>query len=170
MASGVEGAEPPLEADDSEVKCTGASKVKWTRERDIALLKIIVITSPNPFLTNQGGKPVKGKKNKTQEDIWGHDGIMGELKKLELFSGVVWPSFQSVINHITHKTSGLLAKHAHLFTSGKEQAEPTRVQWSHESATPTCTLNIHRLTALPQVYANPPDTQKPSRTRATIMT
>ena len=62
MASGVEGAEPPLEADDSEVKCTGASKVKWTRERDIALLKLILVTQPNPFLTNQGGKTGKGKE------------------------------------------------------------------------------------------------------------
>ena len=49
---------------------------------------------------------------------------MGELKKLELFAGVIWPSYQSVINHVTHKVSGLLAKHAHLFTAGKEQAEP----------------------------------------------
>ncbi|KAL1499463.1 hypothetical protein AB1Y20_011667 [Prymnesium parvum] len=41
-----------------------------------------------------------------------------------LFQGVKWPSTQSVINHITHKQSGLIFKFKHLYTSGMEQSEP----------------------------------------------
>ena len=55
-------------------------------------------------------------------------GIITTLKSdyAELFKGVRWPSTQSVINHVTHKNSGLLAKHKHLYTSGLEQQEPAQ--------------------------------------------
>ena len=38
------------------------------------------------------------------------------------FYGVKWPGYQSVINHVTGKPSGLLILFAHLYTPGMEQA------------------------------------------------
>ena len=58
--------------------------------------------------------------------VWaGPNGIITILKRDygDLFKGVKWPTTQSVINHVNHKQSGLLAKYKHLYTSGLEQQE-----------------------------------------------
>lgn len=74
--------------------------------------------------------------------VWaGPNGIIPVLKAeySELFKGVKWPSTQSVINHVTHKQSGLLFKYKHLYTEGMEQvrASPTHptptVELTHAS-------------------------------------
>ncbi|KAL1523416.1 hypothetical protein AB1Y20_018356 [Prymnesium parvum] len=93
------------EVDDANDSAT--SKITWTKERDIALLGQIVKVGKAAFETNRGGgKSKDGNKQLTQEQ------------------GVKWPSTQSVINHITHKQSGLIFKFKHLYTSGMEQSEP----------------------------------------------
>ncbi|KAL1505055.1 hypothetical protein AB1Y20_000129 [Prymnesium parvum] len=114
------------EVDDANDSAT--SKITWTKERDIALLGQIVKVGKAAFETNRGGgKSKDGNKQLTQEQIWaGPGGIVSVLKQDygHLFQGVKWPSTQSVINHITHKQSGLIFKFKHLYTSGMEQSEP----------------------------------------------
>ncbi|KAL1523126.1 hypothetical protein AB1Y20_018082 [Prymnesium parvum] len=111
------------EVDDANDSAT--SKITWTKERDIALLGQIVKVGKAAFETNRGGgKSKDGNKQLTQEQIWaGPGGIVSVLKQDygHLFQGVKWPSTQSVINHITHKQSGLIFKFKHLYTSGMEQ-------------------------------------------------
>ncbi|KAL1526050.1 hypothetical protein AB1Y20_020871 [Prymnesium parvum] len=113
------------EVDDANDSAT--SKITWTKERDIALLGQIVKVGKAAFETNRrGGKSKDGNKQLTQEQIWaGPGGIVSVLKQDygHLFQGVKWPSTQSVINHITHKQSGLIFKFKHLYTSGMEQSE-----------------------------------------------
>ncbi|KAL1529663.1 hypothetical protein AB1Y20_000604 [Prymnesium parvum] len=117
-----------VEVDDAHDSAT--CKITWTKERDIALLGQIVKVGKSAFeLTNRGGGKSKDGKSKqlTQEQIWtGPDGIVSVLKRdyAHLFQGVKWPSTQSVINHVTHKQSGLIFKFMHLYTSGMEQSEP----------------------------------------------
>mmetsp|Transcript_2695 Transcript_2695/g.5626 ORF Transcript_2695/g.5626 Transcript_2695/m.5626 type:complete len:390 (+) Transcript_2695:14-1183(+) len=113
---------------DDESHDASASKINWTRARDIALLGQIAKKGKVAFETKRGGAKTKdGTKIPTQEQVWaGPNGIIPVLKAEygELFKGVKWPSTQSVINHVTHKQSGLLFKYKHLYTEGMEQSEP----------------------------------------------
>mmetsp|Transcript_40463 Transcript_40463/g.100446 ORF Transcript_40463/g.100446 Transcript_40463/m.100446 type:complete len:250 (+) Transcript_40463:63-812(+) len=96
--------------------------IKWTRERDVALLRQIVFTGIPAFLTaRHSTKTTKYDQSK----IWtGEGGIIPRLSEVECFEGVRMPGYQSVINHVTAPASGLLAKYSHLYMPGQEQAEP----------------------------------------------
>lgn len=63
----------------------------------------------------------------TTPQIWaGPEGIIETLKSDDAFKGVKWPTTQSIINHVTHKQSGLLYKYKHLYTPGLEQVSAAR--------------------------------------------
>ena len=59
----------------------------------------------------------------------GPNGIITALKEryAPLFQGIKWPTTQSIINHVTHKQTGLLVKYKHLYTQGMEQVRDPRL-------------------------------------------
>ncbi|KAL1510854.1 hypothetical protein AB1Y20_005688, partial [Prymnesium parvum] len=106
-----------------EVEITGERKnMRWTRELDTVLLRQILATGVDAFMTSRHNtKNMKYDQSKTWQ---GPGGIIPTLQQSEDFKGLKLPTYQSIINHVTCSPHGLLAKHSHLFTPGKEQAEP----------------------------------------------
>ena len=97
----------------------------------MALLTQVVAKGVRSFATGKANNPKEKDKTKkfNQGEAWTNDvdGIIPMLKagyggKGHCFYGVKWPGYQSVINHVTGKPSGLLILFAHLYTPGMEQA------------------------------------------------
>ena len=102
------------------------SRLKWNKQRDTALLTQISAVGVRAFVTSKANtKDMPDDEKYNQGDAWNNsdDGILTMLKDSEHFVGVKWPAYQSVINHVTGP-EGLLKKHSHLYTQGKEQDEP----------------------------------------------
>lgn len=122
LPSGAQTKETPTDAAATEAP---SKRIKWTRERDTALLTQVIAVGVKAFATSKANKKDTAEEDKyNQGETWsGADGILTMLKKHEAFETVTWPSYQSVINHITGD-AGLLKKYEHLYKQGKEQDEP----------------------------------------------
>ncbi|KAL1529507.1 hypothetical protein AB1Y20_000453 [Prymnesium parvum] len=106
-----------------EVEITGERKnMRWTRELDTVLLRQILSTGVDAFMTSRHN--TKNKKYDQSKTWQGPGGIIPTLQEAQEFKGLKLPTYQSIINHVTCAPHGLLSKYSHLFTPGKEQAEP----------------------------------------------
>eukprot|EP00327_Prymnesium_parvum_P010573 CAMPEP_0184380500 /NCGR_PEP_ID=MMETSP0007-20130409/4796_1 /TAXON_ID=97485 /ORGANISM="Prymnesium parvum, Strain Texoma1" /LENGTH=295 /DNA_ID=CAMNT_0026725757 /DNA_START=83 /DNA_END=967 /DNA_ORIENTATION=- len=79
-------------------------RIRWTRERDIALLAQVIAMGVRTFVTSKANtRDMKEEEKFNQGEAWTNttDGILTMLGKHEAFSGIEMPGYQSVINHIT---------------------------------------------------------------------
>ena len=126
-------------ADAPKAAAPERKTIRWTEERDVALLTQICSAGVKSFVTNKANDNVsakkKGKKLEEKpvepwnvEAAWTNevDGIITMLQGAfsgegQIFCGVKWPGYQSILSHVITKGTGLLAKHSHLYTEGQEQ-------------------------------------------------
>ncbi|EOD18890.1 hypothetical protein EMIHUDRAFT_209529 [Emiliania huxleyi CCMP1516] len=97
-------------------------QMKWTYERDVALLTQVAAAGPLAWLTSKMGYSGDPERTYNQGAVWDKagEGIIPQIKTHEAFAGVT--TFPATTAFIVH-TKRVVQSKANLYKSGGEQAE-----------------------------------------------
>ena len=100
-------------------------RVKWTPTMDEMLIVQVNSKGVAAFVRGPKAntKDMADDEKWNRDDVWldPKDGIMTELWNDENFKQFTKPKYESVVQHITQKETGLFAKNAHLWAQGQRR-------------------------------------------------